>query len=149
MLMSGRACRISVAMPLRGQHPWILLISCIHLRPRPSWFNVRSDRLVLDNCPRLRLEETTMTVVDSDEPNTELSVQDAFDRSKFPTASDRRTFETEPVFTAVSILAGAHLHCVVSSLKFTVLATDRLARTQVKLLGQGRLSEPHEFPVQL
>ncbi len=90
-----------------------------------------------------------MTVVDSDEPNTELSVQDAFDRSKFPTASDRRTFETEPVFTAVSILAGAHLHCVVSSLKFTVLATDRLARTQVKLLGQGRLSEPHEFPVQL
>jgi hypothetical protein len=90
-----------------------------------------------------------MTVVESDEPNTELSVQDGFDRSKFPTASDKRTFGTEPVFTAVSILAGAHLHCVVSSLKFTLMATDRLARTQVKLLGQGRLSDPQEFPAQL
>jgi len=103
----------------------------------------------LDDCPRLRLEETTMTVVDCDEPNTELNVQDASDRPEFPTASDRRTFETEPIFTAVSILAGAHLHCVVSSLKFTLLATDRLARTQVKLLGHGRLSDPHEFPTQL
>jgi hypothetical protein len=90
-----------------------------------------------------------MAVVDSDEPNTELSVQDASDRSEFPTASNRRAFETEPVFSAVSILAGAHLHCVVSSLKFTLLATNRLAQTQVKLLGQGRLSDPQEFPGQL
>jgi hypothetical protein len=90
-----------------------------------------------------------MTVVDSDEQNTELSVQDVFDRSKFPAASDKRTLEREPIFTAVSILAGAHLQCVVSSLKFTLKATDRLARTQVKLLGQGRLSDPQEFPAQL
>jgi hypothetical protein len=90
-----------------------------------------------------------MTVVDSDKQNTEFGVHDAFDRSKFQTTSDKRTLETEPIFTAVSILAGAHLQCVVSSLRFTLRATDRLARTQVKLLGQGRLSDPQEFPAQL
>jgi len=90
-----------------------------------------------------------MTVVDSDEQNTVFSVQDLFDRTKFPTMSDKRPVETEPMFAAVSILANAHLQCVVSSLKFTLKATDRLARAQVKLLGQGRLSDPQEFPSQL
>lgn len=90
-----------------------------------------------------------MTVVESGEPNTEISLQDAFDRSKFQTASDKRTLEIEPIFTAGWILAGAHLQCVVSSLKFTLKATDRLARAQVKLLGQGMLSDQQEFPRQL
>ena len=90
-----------------------------------------------------------MTEVESGEPNTEISVQDGFDRSKFQTASDKRTLETEPIFTAGWILADAHLQCVVSSLKFTLKATDRLARAQVKLLGQGMLSDPQEFPRQL
>ena len=80
----------------------------------------------------------TMTVVDSDKPSTEISLQD-----------DHRTLETAPIFTAGRILAGAHLQCVVSSLKFTLRATDRLARAQVKLLGHARLSDPREFPVQL
>src|SRR5258707_2772382 len=91
----------------------------------------------------------TMTEVESGEPNTEISVHDACDGSKFQTASDKRTLETEPIFTAGWILAGAHLQCVVSSLKFTLTATDRLARAQVKLLGQGMLSDPQEFPRQL
>jgi hypothetical protein len=90
-----------------------------------------------------------MTVVDSDKQNTEFSVRDAFGRAKFPTASHNHTLETEPIFTAVWILAGAHLQCVVSSLRFTLKATDRLARTQVKLLGQSQLSDPQEFPAQL
>jgi hypothetical protein len=78
-----------------------------------------------------------MTVVDSDKQNTEFSVRDAFGRAKFPTASHNHTLETEPIFTAVWILAGAHLQCVVSSLRFTLKATDRLARTQVKLLAKA------------
>jgi hypothetical protein len=67
----------------------------------------------------------------------------------FQSASGKRTLEADPIFTAVSILAGAHLQCVVSSLKFTLRATDRLARAQVKLLGQGGLADPQEFPAQL
>jgi hypothetical protein len=72
-----------------------------------------------------------------------------FTDQNFQSPSDKRTLEADPIFTAVSILAGAHLQCVVSSLKFTLRATDRLARAQVKLLGHGRLADPQEFPAQL
>jgi len=90
-----------------------------------------------------------MTVVDSDKQSAVLSVRDAFGGGKFPTAIHERTLETNPIFNAVLILAGAHMQCVFSSLTFTLKATDRLARTQVKLLGQVAFSVPQEFPAQL
>ena len=90
-----------------------------------------------------------MTVFESHRPNTEFSVQDVFDPLRFHSASEKRTFPAEPIFSAGWILAGAHLQCVASSLKFTLKATDRLARAQLKLLGQGRLSDPQEFQEQL
>jgi hypothetical protein len=84
-----------------------------------------------------------MTAVDS-ESDAGLGVQDAFGHSKLQSSS-RLQGETNPVFRVGLILAGAHLQCVVSSLRLTLKATDRLARAQAKLLGQGELSEPQEF----
>jgi hypothetical protein len=90
-----------------------------------------------------------MTVFESDRPNTKSSARDTFDPLQFHSQSEKRTPPTEPIFAAGWILAGAHLECVASSLKFTLRATDRFARAQLKLLGQGRLSDPQEFQVQL
>ena len=85
-----------------------------------------------------------MTVVDDDGPDTALSADDPFGLSKLQRLSRFQT-QTDPIFKVGFILAGAHLQCVLSSIKFTVRATDRLARAQVRLLGQGKPSA-QDFP---
>lgn len=89
-----------------------------------------------------------MFVVDDTGPKAALGAQDDFAPT---TAQGLNHFQNQidPIFRVGYILAGAHLQCLLSSIRFTIRTTGRLASAQVKLLSQVQPSEPQGLPQHL
>jgi hypothetical protein len=84
-----------------------------------------------------------MTVFEDNETIFSGNAQEAFG-SNFQTLRG-----AAPTFRLGCILAGAHVQCLASSLKFTLRATKRLAQAQVNLLHHVSRSDHQRPPEQL
>jgi hypothetical protein len=84
-----------------------------------------------------------MSIVDEDPPKADgfgiLNAQ----------ALNRLRIEADPIFKIGFILAGAHLQCFLSSVRFTLKTTDRLARAQLRLFDRGKPSRESDLPQHL
>jgi len=84
-----------------------------------------------------------MTVFEDNETIFSGNAEEAFS-SNFQTLGS-----AAPLFKVGCILAGAHVQCLASGLKFTLRATKRLAQAQVNLSRHASFSDQQQPPEQL